>query len=70
MPAIKVSGPLAYCAKAWVTSNMDVADTVVGGVDRGLFSGKEWIPCASLPTVILTRPPKPSFGCFATDRPN
>src|SRR6266581_5378252 len=64
-----VSGPPAYWRNAWVTSNIDtefgVAVVLVTAV-----SGNEWITWASLPTVIFTRPPKPSFGCWATCRPN
>src|SRR6266852_7136854 len=63
LPAITVNGPVEYWRKAWVTSNIDPVFALVN-------SGNEWITWASLPTVILTRPPKPSLGCFATDRPN
>src|SRR6267143_7323761 len=62
LPAIKVSGPPAYCAYAWVTSNIDEPAPVP--------SGKEWITWASLPTVTLTRPPNPSFGSLETLSPN
>src|SRR5213593_4792458 len=67
LPAITVNGPLEYWRKAWVTSNIDVE---FAGGTAVFVSGNEWITWASFPTVILTRPPKPSFGCLATCRPN